>query len=243
MAARDLGLLPKPTTSVLPRIAPSLLKDQAADLLRARVISGMIVPGTPLVEREVAQLLGVSRAPARDALIELEKEGLLVTRGKTRYVVELSEADIRERNAVRLVLEMLAARLAAEHASSANAAVLLASVNTMADAIRRDDTRSCVAADMEMHGLIWEQSGNRHLSELLSTTTGPLFGFIANCARHYDWHLTLSLHNETVAAINSGDASAAGAIMERHLYSSLERTLFAFRESRVQPGMSTISVD
>ena len=84
------------------------LKDQAADILRDQIISGEISPGSKLVEREVAELLGISRAPARDALMQLEKEGLVVSQLDARYVIELTERDIRELHAIRLVLERLA---------------------------------------------------------------------------------------------------------------------------------------
>src|SRR5207249_8524626 len=69
----------------------NLLKDRAMDLLRDHIVSGRIPAGAKVVERDVAQLLGISRAPVRDALIQLETEGLVVSKPSGRYVIELSE--------------------------------------------------------------------------------------------------------------------------------------------------------
>ena len=62
------------------RLERNLLKDRAMDLLRDHIVSGRIPAGAKVVERDVAQLLGISRAPVRDALIQLETEGLVVSK-------------------------------------------------------------------------------------------------------------------------------------------------------------------
>ncbi len=97
------------------------LKDQVNDLLRDMIISGRFPPGTKLIEREIADYLGVSRAPVRDALLQLEKGRLWLSINRNgRYVIELSERDIRELYQVRNALEKLAVELATQNIGVGN---------------------------------------------------------------------------------------------------------------------------
>lgn len=201
------------------------LKDQAADILRDQIISGEILPGSKLVEREVAERLGISRAPARDALMQLEKEGLVVSKSDARYVIELTERDIRELHAIRLVLEQLAVDLAAQNTNARNRAAQNAMLHKMEEAIANRDQGAFARADVEGHTLVWEQAGNLHLKNTLHSMIGPIFMFMANSAEYYDWNETLELHRDLVKCINAGDREAAQASIKRHLQNSCERSV------------------
>lgn len=208
-----------------PGLERSLLRDQAIDLLRDHIVSGHIPPGTKLVEREVAKLLGISRAPARDALLELEKEGLIVTGPHGRHVIKLTERDVRELYQVRLALESLAVRLAAQNTCSQNQAALAVKLDAMRTAVAQGDRARHVAADVEMHLLVWKQARNGHLWRMLNSMVGPIFMFVANNADGFDWQETLALHQELVGFINSGDAVSAAKSIEQHLERSQQRAL------------------
>jgi len=117
------------------RLDRNSLKDQSTELLRTYIIGGRIPPGTKLAERELADLLGVSRMPARDALMDLEREGLVVSRPNGRYVIELHSQDIEQLFEIRLVLERLAVSAAAANHSEQNDAALRANLAEMAAAI------------------------------------------------------------------------------------------------------------
>src|SRR5215831_3504469 len=90
------------------RIARESLKEQAWIILRDLIVTGAISPGQKLTERDVAKLLGVGRMPARDALMKLEEQGLVVTRPDARYVIELGQKDIQDWFEIRQALEVLA---------------------------------------------------------------------------------------------------------------------------------------
>jgi len=212
-----------------PRLTRKSLKDQAIELLRDYIVGGSIPPGTKLVEREVADLLGISRAPVRDALMELEKEGLVVTKSSGHYVIQLTKRDVRELYQVRLVLERLAAELAAQNTCPANRAVLTAKLEAMRTAVAQGDRTKHVAADVEMHWLVWNQADNEHLLRMLNSMIGPVFMFVANNAGEFDWQETLALHEDLAASVNSGDAVAAGESIERHLDNALSRSLRIFQ--------------
>jgi DNA-binding GntR family transcriptional regulator len=212
-----------------PTLARKSLKDQAIELLRDYIVGGSIPPGTKLVEREVADLLGISRAPVRDALMELEKEGLVVSKPSGRYVIKLTERDVRELYKVRLVLERLAAELAAQNTCPENRAALTAKLEAMRAAVAQGDRPKHVAADVEMHWLVWKQADNEHLLRMLDSMIGPVFMFVSNNADEFDWQETLHLHEDLTASVNSGDSVAAGRSIERHLDNALQRSLKILR--------------
>ena len=208
-----------------PTLARKSLKDQAIELLRDYIVGGSIPPGTKIVEREVADLMGISRAPVRDALMELEKEGLVVTKSSGRYVIELTEKDVRELYQVRLALERLAAELAAQNTCPENCAALTAKLEAMRAAVDQGDRSKHVAADVEMHWLVWKQADSEHLLRMLSSMVGPVLMFVANNADEYDWQETLALHEDLAESVNSGEAVAAAKSIEQHLDNALQRSL------------------
>ena len=201
------------------------LKDQVTQFLRSEIIGGQIQPGTKLVEREVAELLGISRAPARDALMQLEKEGLIVTRPDARYVIMLTERDIRELHQVRLALESLAVDLATQHTCAENQAAQIAVLKKMEDAVTQDDHSAFARSDLEGHSLVWKQANNNHLERSLHSMIGPMFMFMASAAEYYDWQETLELHRDLVRCINAGDRAAAQLSIERHMANSRDRAI------------------
>jgi DNA-binding GntR family transcriptional regulator len=209
-------------------IERGLLKTQAVDRLRDAITSGRILPGTKLVEREVATLLGISRMPVHEALAELEKEGLVVSRPDARYVIELTKKDILQLYEVRLALERLAVTLAAKNTCPENQAALAALLDDMRRAVDAGDRATYSRTDVETHRLIWQFSDNQHLSRTLNAIIGPVFMFIATNAESFDWRETLRLHEELVGFVNAGDTSGAARSIERHLDNALHRSLRAF---------------
>lgn len=205
------------------------LKDQTTDLVRAYIISGRIPPGTKLVERELARLLGTSRMPVRDALMDLEREGLVISKPNGRYVIELKKEDIDHLYQIRLVLERLAAEQAARNVSPAHCAALRANLHKMQEAILQNDGDAYVRADLEAHPLIWQQARNPYLLKMLNSIVGPIFMFIASQTEFQtNWHETLQLHQELADAICAGDGPQAVKSIEEQLDNSYQLSLRAF---------------
>ena len=113
--------------------------------------------------------------PARDALMDLEREGLVVSRPNGRYVIELHSKGIEQLFEIRLVLERLAVSAAANNHSEQNCAALRANLEQMAAAIMRNDRDAYVRADLEAHQLIWYQANNPYLLRMLNSIVGPIF--------------------------------------------------------------------
>ncbi len=219
-----------PTEAHFVKLERTLLGDQIVDLLRESIISGQLKPGTPLVERELARQLGVSRIPVRDALMQLEAEGLVVDKPNGRCVIKLTERDIQELYQVRLVLEKLAVRLATERISEEGKTVLCAKAQEMQAAIANNDRRTYRRNDVETHRLIWEMSGNSHLVRALQAMVGPIFMLVSRHADYFDWSETRSLHEDLIRCICAGDVDGAEASIERHIENARQRSLKLFAQ-------------
>jgi DNA-binding GntR family transcriptional regulator len=217
------------------RLDRNTLKEQSTRLLRNQIIGGHIPQGTKLTERDLAELLGISRMPARDALMALENEGLVESKANGRYVIEVSEIDIQHLFQVRLVLERLAVGEAATHTSPANCTALRHNLQKMQTAITQSNREAYVQSDLEAHQLIWQQAENPYLLSMLNSITGPIFLFIASHTEFQrNWQETLQLHQELADAICTGDVAAAVASIETQLNNSLDLSQQVFEKLRNQ---------
>ncbi len=208
----------------------SLLKDRAADTLRTYISSGEIPEGTKLTERDVSELLGISRSPARDALMILETEGLVVSRSSGRFVIELTEKDVRDIHLLRWTLERLAAELAAANVTEANRDELYAALREMEAAVDGDayDWARC---DTALHRTIWRLADNAYLLKVLDSVLGAIF-VLAERDKMYgtrDNEHIIANHRELVDLIVAGDGAKAGHVVELQVKQSLEKTLKTFR--------------
>jgi DNA-binding GntR family transcriptional regulator len=209
------------------------LKAQSANLLRSYILGGRIPPGTKLVEREVADLLGISRMPARDALMDLEREGFVISRPNGRYVINPDEDAIRQLFEVRIALESLAVARATANTSPENCVALQDSLERMRTAIRRNDRDGYVLSDLAAHQIIWEQARNPYLVQMLNSILGPIFVFIlSHTAYQLDWNETLQLHEELTAHICAGRAEEAVHSMAAQLTNSLRLSLEVFEQKQ-----------
>lgn len=210
-----------PTNTSLQR---SSLKDQAVSTLRQHIISGEISPGTQLVERDIAEILNISRGPTREALIELENQGLVINERNRRHVINPSEEDVIAMFEVRTLLEKRAAERAAQNTNLSNQRALRAKLNIMEEAVMEKDRTAFVLADLELHQLIWHQSGNTYLETVLNTMSGPIFVAIVNGTFHgFDWDETVELHRNLVNSINKGDVELAGRLANNNMEDALSR--------------------
>ncbi|SHF32232.1 transcriptional regulator, GntR family [Loktanella atrilutea] len=190
-------------------------KDAYALILEA-IDSHIYKPGDRLVESELADRLGVSRTPVREALQRLETQSLLTRDGRSLIVSSLDHTQMAELYVVRGTLEGLAARLAARHATPEEIAVLRDML--AADEALKDDPEALSRANRRFHKQIHLASHNRFLVQqldlvhrsmaLLATTS------ISAKGRGGD---TLKEHERIVAAIAAGDGDAADAALRAHI--------------------------
>jgi DNA-binding GntR family transcriptional regulator len=151
------------------------LKDQVGRILRGAILSGKIKTGERLNESELARSLGLSRIPVREALQQLQEQGLVIDiprRGK--FVVDLSDEDIQKINSLRLVLEAEALRLCRAKITPHGVNALVRIVEKM-EKSREVSEIEASALDVEFHRTVWLHSGNEYLAKILENLTIPLF--------------------------------------------------------------------
>jgi GntR family transcriptional regulator, gluconate operon transcriptional repressor len=208
------------------------LGEQIARELRVQIITGRIEPGTPLVEDTLAETFDTSRGPVRDALRELELEGL-VERGPSRrgglIVKGLTSEDVTELYALREALEGLAVRLASERTgvdgrSAADWSRARRAVTQLREAADSGDALAFADFDMDFHTELYEQSGNHRLVRVWEQFR-PTFAVMLNVttAQDRDLHPSAEAHAELLDAIQRGDGEAAVTMLSAHLLGSSTR--------------------
>jgi DNA-binding GntR family transcriptional regulator len=196
---------------------------EVTDRLRRLILNNELSPGTHLVETALAESLGVSRGPVREALKALDREGLVViSPHKGAVVAEWSLQDLLDAYDVRSLLELRAVELTSERAAPTCSAELDAILTTWASAVRVDDRERCADLDFEFHRIIWRHAGNRSLLATLDQTIHPLQTvFYLNATRYDDLREVLDLHRGLAAAIATGDPVMARRAMDAHMDNSL----------------------
>lgn len=136
--------------------------------LRNQILTGIIKPGTRMMEIDLAEDMGVSRTPIREAIRKLEKEGLVIIEPrKGAYASEVSIKDMVEILEVRANLEGLAAFYAAEKMSDAEKEVLFEVYEKFNQAVVDGDMAEMISNDTRFHRLIVESSRNGHLIRMV----------------------------------------------------------------------------
>ncbi len=199
------------------------IADDALGNLRKAIITGAYAPGDHLAEAALAEQLGVSRAPVREAMFQLEREGLLVfdRRGAAR-VREFSEADFEEIFTLRLTLEPAGARLACRHYNAALAKSLEANITRAAAAAHLLEV---TLLDVAFHDLIMRAARHSRLYACWNTLRHQLEYWLSRMQRsaassgQHTREETADCHRKLVKVLRSGDEQKAGQVMIDHIES------------------------
>ena len=136
--------------------AAAPLRRKVLDALRASIVDGRLAPGSRLVERELIDMLGVSRTVVREALRQLESEGLIdVVANKGAVVRALTVAEAKDLYAIRAVLEGLAARLFVENASADDVDALERALASTTEAYAADEPAAISAAKSAFYDVLF----------------------------------------------------------------------------------------
>ena len=160
------------------KISTATLRQQIVQEVRQAILNGTLHPGERLVERNLAASLGTSLTAAREAMIQLESEGLITKRpNSTTHVTQLSPEEISQIFAVRRVLEEFAFVEAARH-GTAQENSKLEQIHTKALRFAEaGDARAYIGQDLAWHEAVWRMAHNPFLYASLNRAILPLFGF------------------------------------------------------------------
>lgn len=201
-----------------------MLKD-AYSLILDAIEAGVYKPGDRLVESELAERMGVSRTPVREALQRLETQGMLARDGRSLIVASLDHNQLAELYTVRAELEGLAARLAARHATDEEIRVLRGMVEDDRGLLG-GDPRILSKANKRFHRLIHLASHNRFLVQQLDLVhrAMALMATTSFAAEGRD-EIAISEHDEIVRALEAHDGDAAHGALKSHISKAFETRL------------------
>lgn len=194
------------------------LKDRAVELLTDAILNGKIKPGERLNESRLAREFGVSRAPVREALQQLQEQSLIVSVARRgMFVVSLDEEDMQKINSLRIVLEGEALRLARKRLTperEKNLAQLLVTIENM----QPSPTKLSMRVDFEFHRTIWKYAGNEYLEKILTSLTAPIFAHsVRTLLRSEKLRLILDSHRPLFDFICGRSRETAEHVMLSHL--------------------------
>src|SRR6476661_4671299 len=225
MMARELTLI-----TGLVELDRTTLRERALEMLRRAVTAREIEPGSRLVETELSAAMGISRGTLREALRQMEYEGLIEVGERGRLTVRtLTDTELADMFTVRAALEGLAA---ATISTRPDRDLLLAELQTALDALRAADgsINDMVEADLAFHRLLCEVAGNATLVRAWETLTGPIrvailfAGPVAALT-----NMSAARHQRLLDAIGSGDPGTARSAVDAHMREAA-RTLLAHGE-------------
>lgn len=207
------------TTASLLGLQKKSLREQALAALRTAITSGALEPGRHLVETELSEMLQISRGTLREALRQLEQEGLLSAGPRGRLSVRhLDSKEIRDIYSVRAALESLAARTLCELPDRQRVIdALRTAVQAMEDATH-GTLEERVESDLEFHRTMCRLTGNETLLHSWESLEGSIrmsimFAGLEKGVKN----MSVARHHDIVAAIETGDATLARTTIHEHM--------------------------
>lgn len=195
------------------------LRDMVFDVLMNAIMRGQLSPGERLLEVQLAEEMGVSRTPVREAIRRLELEGFVVMLPrKGAYVAGLSIDDVENVYEIRTALETLAVRLAAQRMVDEDYRQLDELVERMQATWQEGDVDAWVKLDANFHELLYRFSRNDRLVQLMSNVMEQISRYrILSLANVEVRHNSLAEHQEVISALRLRDSEEAAAAAARHI--------------------------
>lgn len=210
-------------------ISSSGLRNQIAEQIRTAILNSSLKPGDHIIESAVAEQLQLSRAPVREALAALEREGIIVYVSRRGYsVVEFTPKDIEEIYSLRLMLEIGALRRAFDRFTEADYAKMQQLVDSIGDGIEAKLAQSELSnLDLAFHELICKGADNSRLFSVWDRMRMQICMLIGMTAQtHYEHpQNSKQFHQKILDAIVARDLERTEMLLSRHIVDAQKRAL------------------
>jgi len=211
------------------------LRDVTFETLRKAIISGDIKPGERLMEVSLAEQMGVSRTPVREAIRRLEAEGLVtMVPRKGTHVSELSSKDIIDVLEVRGALDKLATSLAAKRVQPQQIRALESIHRQFISCVEKGNMEGAIRKDIEFHDAIYAASGNSRLIGVLSSLKEHVYRFRViylrdlNIAEHVEQE-----HQQILDALKEHNEELAAKLSEQHIRNQMDAIVEALNQKKL----------
>ncbi len=214
------------------------LRDVVVESIRQAIISGQFPPGMRLMELQLAEEMGVSRTPVREAIRKMELEGLVVMiprRGA--YVADISIKDINEVYEVRTALDVLSAGLAAERIDKSEIQEMRELLAEEAALVEARDYPKIIDNDTAFHDVIYRASGNTRCMNIISNLQEQITA-IRGRSMPYPGRVEIMLkeHRAIFDAIAAGKVEKAQEAVRTHMENAEQTLLKVIKEQKLMPS-------
>ena len=209
-------------------LASRTLADRAAEKLRERILAGDFASGDRLVEARIAQQLGISRGPLREALRQLAAEGLVREEPRRGTFVSTPTAEeVRDAYDLRAAIEAKAARLVIANGGASALDALRRAADRIDAAAAAGDLPRVVRSDYEFHEALCGASGNRRLLDAFVRNASVLRILLRLEGERFYSSLdeVAQQHHELLSALEDGDAARADLAVTEHLEAARDRLM------------------
>ena len=195
------------------------LRDVVFNTLRRAILTGTLKPGERLMEVHLANKLGVSRTPIREAIRKLELEGLVVmVPRKGAEVAKISEKSLKDVLEVRRALDELIAKLACSRITREQLSELREAADEFEKATKTEDTSTIARADIAFHDIIMEATGNLRLKQLVNNLAEQMYRYRFVYLKDESKHsMLVKEHSRIYDAIKNNDTEAAMEAARIHI--------------------------
>ena len=195
------------------------LRDVVFNTLRQAILRGELKPGERLMEIQLADKLGVSRTPIREAIRKLELEGLvLMIPRRGAEVAEITEKSLRDVLEVRGALEELAVELACDRITEEGIEQLKVAAKEFEEALQSGDVTTYAEADVKFHDVIYLATENQRLIQLLYNLREQMYRYRVEYLKQEEVHpILLKEHDHIIACIEKRDKEAAKQAVATHV--------------------------
>ncbi len=195
------------------------LRDLVFEALREAILSGELKPGERMMEVQLAEEMGVSRTPVREAIRKLELEGLVVMiPRKGAYVAGLSLKEAADVFEVRASLEGLAAALTAERITDDEIDAMEKILEEISSAVENSDVETVIKKDAEFHNVLFSATRNAQLAQIISNLKEKIDRFrIQSFSNPSRIMSILEEHRKIVDAIKDRDSDRAEQLTKEHI--------------------------
>lgn len=203
----------------LGQLRGSRLVDNVCQLIEESILSGKIRPAERLTEAWIAEELGVSRTTVREALLMLQRQGLVTSNPRRgTFVTRLSRADALDLGYSRALLEGHAVRVGYRNLSESTFAGLEALIAAMRACRLPEDTPRLIQLDLEFHRTLVEAAGSPRLLDLWSNLNGQIRALYLTTLENEqaDISYVIAFHQQLLAALRSGDPAVAQEAVFAH---------------------------
>jgi len=220
-------------------IRPSkTIREKVYEYLREEILNGKIKSGGRLVESDLADRIGTSRTPVREALHALEREGLVESLHRVGYVVcPINELEVSELSEIRLALEALALRWALNKNPAGLAAALRDNLSRCEQQITAGTLKAFVEMDSQFHDLISKIADSNRLMKMTNSIRRNMLRYrIQSIYTKENVDRAIAGHKAVLKAIENGDKKAAQRALRAHIKQSEKDILYFGFKDKQPPG-------